>query len=216
MKLAKFPFDSQTCTIGFFLMDYSPIHVSIKPLNETLQYFDYSNDEWDLTRTYDQSKSWNAKVFLRKADRSWERERPNNTYIGRYNGFEVWLTFQRHPAYYIFNIILPVLIISAIGFISVFIPSNSGDRINLSMTVLLGFIFIQSLMATLVPKVATSPHLANYVLQAMFLSAVNIVACVLVIGIHNLASEPHLIIKIIFIRILGSRLSFLQKMQKEK
>ena len=203
MKLSKFPFDTQTCKIGFFLSDYGAFHVTMFAVNETWQFFDYSNEEWALISSTDYVKNWPARVFLRKPDGTWNRERENHTYEGIFTGFEVSLTFKRYPDYYLYNLFLPVVIISVVGLISVLLPSESSDRINMSITVLLGYIFIQSLMAALIPKVPKAPYVADYVLEAMVLSALNTVLSVIVIAIHNLKSEPPHIIKILGINVLG-------------
>ena len=149
-------------------------------------------------------------------DGSWNIDTVNRTIEGIFTGFEVSLQFKRYPTYYIYNLFLPVSVVSIVGFISVFIPSDSSDRINLCVTVLLGFIFIQSLMTSLVPKVAQAPYVADYVIEAMILSGLNTVFSVIVIGIHHLNSDPPKIVKVLGIHILGVIVCRRENVQKEK
>ena len=164
----------------------------------------------------DYAKNWTAKEFHRYPDGSWNTDIVNRTIEGIFTGFEVSLQFKRYPTYYIYNLFLPVSVVSIVGFISVFIPSDSSDRINLCVTVLLGFIFIQSLMTSLVPKVAQAPYVADYVIEAMILSGLNTVFSVIVIGIHHLNSDPPKIVKVLGIHILGVIVCRRENVQKEK
>ena len=88
---------------------------------------------------------------------------------------------------------------------AVFLPAGTGDKLNYTLTVLLGFVFSQAIVATYVPKVQTAPILADYVMQALFLSAVNLGFVVIVTGINSLpeGKDPPIIIRLIGIRILG-------------
>lgn len=57
------------------------------------------------------------------------------------------------------------------------------------MSVLLGFMFIQSVIATLLPKSNQSPLLADYLLGCLILSAVNLVVSALIMMVFNLGES---------------------------
>ena len=202
MKLSKFPYDIQTCNIGIFLMDFTANHVFMNAMNDGLRSFYYSSDEWNLLSQSDYTKNL-TDARIRQPDGSFITDKTKPTINGIYSGFEVSMQFQRNPSFYIYNLFVPVFVLSAAGFISIFIPSDSSDRINLGVTVLLGFIFMQSLMAALVPKVAKAPYFADYVLHSMLVSGVNMVFTVIVIGIHQFNSDPPKIVKVLGISVLG-------------
>ena len=86
------------------------------------------------------------------------------------------IKLRRYSQYYILNLIVPVFVMSTIGFFAVFLPPNTSDKINMTVTVLLGFMFLQSLISTLVPKSSSIPRVSHYLLWELLLSAFNIAA----------------------------------------
>ena len=96
------------------------------------------------------------------------------------------LRFRRYAGFYVYNILVPVLMMSLIGVFTSFLPPFALEKVNLSVTVLLGFLFVQSIIATLVPKSESIPSLANYLLFSLFLSTINVIACSLVVAVCSL------------------------------
>ena len=48
-------------------------------------------------------------------------------------GFSVELRFRRRPMFYLYNLIVPVMLMAVIGFFALFLPNGSGDKINLEV-----------------------------------------------------------------------------------
>ena len=96
--------------------------------------------------------------------------------------------------------------VSISGFLSALLPADSGDKLNYSLTVLLGFIFAQTIIAGSIPKVSRSPALAEYVMQAIVLCAANLGACCFLTYLYKKPAdyEPPQWIKIVFIRCIRS------------
>ena len=107
--------------------------------------------------------------------------------------------------YYFYNLITPVLIIVSIGFFTVFLPPFSGDKINLAVTSLLGFLFVQEIIAELMPKSESIPCLAIYVERALLVSTFNVAACSCIVAVYNLPKErrPPIFLRVILVRIIG-------------
>ena len=82
--------------------------------------------------------------------------------------------------YFLFNLIIPVVVMALIGVFSVVIPIGSGDKINLVIMVFLGFLFFQSAIAAMMPKSNQPPLLMQYVLGALVLTAINL-ACTIIV-----------------------------------
>ena len=57
----------------------------------------------------------------------------------------------------IFNLLVPMLLVTLTGIASVFIPFQSESRLNMALTILLTYIFLQTLVASMSPKSASSP-----------------------------------------------------------
>ena len=83
----------------------------------------------------------------------------------------------------------PNIIISSIGFFTILLPPNS-DKINMAVTVLLGFFFIQTITADQFPKVKDSPLLAHYTLFALILSTLNLIGSVILVSIERISIVP--------------------------
>lgn len=96
--------------------------------------------------------------------------------------------------------------VSISGFLSALLPADSGDKLNYSLTVLLGFIFAQTIIAGSIPKVSRSPALAEYVMQAIVLCAVNLGACCFLTYLYKKPEEdePPQCIKVVCIRCVGT------------
>ena len=103
------------------------------------------------------------------------------------------------------NLLVPVFVMSLIGFFTVFLPPHTGEKISLAVTVLLGFFFVQTIIANLVPKSQTTPILAYYVIGSLAISTANVAGGACVVALYNLPSDkevPHWIAFWI-IRVLG-------------
>ena len=93
----------------------------------------------------------------------------------------------------------------SIGFFTVFLPPFSGDKINLAVTSLLGFLFVQEIIAELMPKSESIPCLAIYVVRALLVSTFNVAACSCIVAVYNLPKErrPPILVRVILVRIIG-------------
>ena len=104
--------------------------------------------------------------------------------IHRY-GFVAEVLMERHSEYYLTNLVAPLFVVVLTGLFVVFLPADSGHRIDLSVTVLLGFTFVQTIIASLLPKTDQIPLLARYVVWALVLSLVSVFANVLLFGLST-------------------------------
>ena len=61
------------------------------------------------------------------------------------------LNLKRKPSFYVTNIILPSMIISAITILGFFLPVDSGEKVSLQITVMLSLAVFQLLVADKLP-----------------------------------------------------------------
>ena len=99
-----------------------------------------------------------------------------------------------------------MLIIVSIGFFTVFLPPFTGEKINLAVTVLLGFLFVQEIIADLIPKSEIVPYLAVYVVFALIVSTFNVASCTCIVAVYNLPKDNT---PIFFISVLCVQLGLL-------
>ena len=57
----------------------------------------------------------------------------------------------------IYNLIVPMLLVAFTGIASVFIPTRTDSKLSVPITVVLTFIFLQALVASMSPKTPSSP-----------------------------------------------------------
>ena len=208
LNLVSFPFDWQSCKLTFLVMSaYSPeIVVESYPIG--FRYFKPMSEDWEIISVDDYGTNFTGYAFNRTDKGKWDIK--HEWVLGwSAPGFVVQIDLRRRSSYFVYNVIAPVIIISLIGFVTVFLPEDSSDKLNLTITVLLAFVFIQSNVAILIPKSDETPHIANYILNALILSAANLVASIMVAGICRIkATKPpnrFLLVVIRFISIFNIR-----------
>lgn len=69
----------------------------------------------------------------------WFRSRlPNQT---EFHGFTVRIHAVRHSIYYVYNIVIPLLVVIMIALACTLFPSESEEKPNLLMSVILAYVF---------------------------------------------------------------------------
>ena len=92
-------------------------------------------------------------------------------------GFQVNLTLNRHPKFYILNVFTPIFVHTVVGQSVFAIPEHADSKILVPLTVLLGFMFVQGIIANEMPPTEQTPYVAIYA-----------VSCILLYGMSCLAS----------------------------
>ena len=175
--------------------------------SKAIRYNEVDSDEWEICQTTDYVHNFTGAFYGREKDGTWLTT-PTGKYSEPIPGFEVKITTHRFPLYYIYNFLLPVIIVSIVGLFTVVLPANSSDKINLAVTVLLSFFFLQGIVATLIPKSENAPLLAHYIIFELLLSALNLSFASIVVSIHNISKDVHMpkVIYFLGIRVLGPML----------
>ena len=207
MELKNFPFDEQNCSLIFIMPD---IHrgdlFQLVPLNTTHLEYMYDNDEWIVeSHTHEQQP---GLIYMLEAlfdggkfNGSWKTSNDMSNLIM----FRANLTLTRYPDFYFCNIILPTLIVTIVNMLTVFVPMEHEGKLELSVTILLAFIFLQGLVSANTPKQPNMPLLGMYILFALILSGVNLVIVVLTLAVHNYGDDDSSIPPL-WLRVFGIRI----------
>ena len=150
--ISKFPFDSQTCILDFttwniFSSDITLSLVSDSPVD--LGFYG-RNPDWVL-------QSYSARAST----------------LGSYPEYKVTLTIKREPLYYSMMIVCPTILFGLLNPLVFLLPVESGERIGLSMTILLSYAIFLTLVSDVIP--ATS--------NPMCLMVILMIATIIVSGI---------------------------------
>lgn len=94
--------------------------------------------------------------------------------------------FQRKPLFYIFNLIIPCVIIVSMVLLGFFLPPESGERITLSITVLLAMAVFLQLAAENLPRNSENvPVMGMFYITVMLEVALSLVATCYILHIHH-------------------------------
>ena len=139
-------FSLQICNLTFGSWSYNDVEVTVVNARETGDSFNYLlNGEWEL-------------IYF-----SVSRIATNYSCCKEtYSTVIFQIKIRRKPAVYLLNLLFPTIIISAIGLLSFFIPSESGEKISISVTVLLSLAVFQLVISESLPPNSDSlPYLGT-------------------------------------------------------
>lgn len=125
----------------------------INSLNETILLAFQTNEEQIARDYYEENEQWILK----------DTKSESGVRLGATNlVFTVLLT--RKPTYFVINVVLPILILSLITLAVFWLPADSGEKVGLSVTIVLAFSVMQLVVADLIPRTSdTVPILGNRV-----------------------------------------------------
>ena len=195
-----FPFDQQLCELYFIYLGQK---IQILPMRNTRRMFDIISEEWEVFSVKDSPRNFTTKEF--KKTKEGHRIPPHGESVAE-TGFAVYITMKRYVNYYVYTLLCPVIVMAALGFFTIFLQPNSDAKINMAVTVLLGFILIQTIIASLFPKLAEVPFLAYYTLFALILSAINLAGSLIVTGIYHISDDvempKYLFLMLVFFNLI--------------
>ena len=133
------------------------------------------DDEWNLVSTQTNVTNITAKEYKYRADGSTE-DTPTIIQPGIATGFEVYIQLRRYPSYYVVNIITPILALAALDNLPFAMEDDESEKLVTAVSVVLGYMFLQGIVATLLPKSNITPFLAGYIAASIALSAASAIA----------------------------------------
>lgn len=125
----KFPYDTQNCVLQFnvwgFLEHDAKFKVSSNPINND---FNTPNSNWDLLSITGKVRSLNG-----------------------YSIFDVYITIKRVSLYYSVIVVCPTIVFGLLNPLVFLLPVSSGERIGLSMTILLSYAIFLTIVSASIP-----------------------------------------------------------------
>lgn len=100
------------------------------------------------------------------------------------------IVLLRKPLYFVFNVIAPCLVLVMTVLFGFFLPPESGERISLTITILLAVAVFLQLISDALPRNSNSiPMLAIFYMAIMAESAISLITTCVVLVIHYRSSE---------------------------
>ena len=149
LDVQHFPFDRQTCGIVFISWTFNGFKLDIT-YNTTVKntiYYNTKNQEWYVDRI---SADRHVKYYA-----CCQEPYPDVTFT---------IHMRRRSLFYILNLIYPCLLIYAVSFLGFFLPVESGEKVNLEITILLALVVFLLIVGDLLPPVPDAiPALGNVI-----------------------------------------------------
>lgn len=180
-----FPFDEQNCFMKFGSWTYDGYTVDLRHINQKkgtntipmgmdLQEY-YISTEWDLMQ------AWAVR-----------HEKYYPCCEEPYTDIFFHLVLRRKSLFYTVNVIIPCVGISFLSVLVFYLPSDSGEKVSLSISILLSLTVFFLLLAEIIPPTSKSvPLLGKYLLFTMILVTFSVVVTIGVLNVNFRTPATH-------------------------
>uniref|UniRef100_A0A0N4ZEX3 DRB sensitivity-inducing factor large subunit n=1 Tax=Parastrongyloides trichosuri TaxID=131310 RepID=A0A0N4ZEX3_PARTI len=170
LDVRYYPFDSQSCYLKFASWAYDGTKINILLNNESSdQSYYITSTEWHLTLIQAEKQI----TFYSCCDEA-------------YPYIDIMINIQRRPLFYVFNLILPCILISAIALLGFYMPSDSGEKVTLGITSLLSTTVFLMLVAEGMPPTSEAlPLIGIYYGVTIFTVSLATAMTVFTLNIHH-------------------------------
>ncbi|XP_022094794.1 neuronal acetylcholine receptor subunit alpha-10-like [Acanthaster planci] len=171
IKIRYFPFDEQKCKLKFGLWTYDWYLVDLYNSTAGPDMGLYlENEQWDMSYT----------CFKRHLV----------DYVCcpvKYVDVTLYVGLRRKPLYYMYKLVMPIVLLSALSMVGFLMPYNVGVvKANLSITLILSMTVFLLLVAETIPKTSEGlPLISEYYLIIMFLIAISTAMNITVLNIFH-------------------------------
>ncbi|XP_052812727.1 acetylcholine receptor subunit beta-like isoform X2 [Mya arenaria] len=168
--ITYYPLDTQTCSIILTTWSYTSNEITLSFDDDAFILDNFSeNGEWELLETSNTSES---------AGRS-----KSESYT--YDRLYFTLKLRRRPLYHILNTIFPVILMSCLIVFVFKLPPESGERVGMSLTVLLAYAVYLTLITDNIPQTSLSASiLSTYLTIILMLSTLSVIFTIVVLDIY--------------------------------
>ncbi|CAF3355300.1 unnamed protein product [Rotaria socialis] len=177
IDVLNFPFDRQYCSILIQSTIFDTSQFKLRSLYNVVRLYNYINTEWEISHTtIDEVDLYN----------------PNHKRV--FSTLKIDMELVRLSRFYVLKIILPFGIISSVAVFSFCLPTGSGEKITLTVSILLSLIIYLQMISNFVPKTergfCTLTLYSNIVFILVFLSCI-FNTFTIFIYYHDQYSEKH-------------------------
>nr|CAD7203389.1 unnamed protein product [Timema douglasi] len=202
INVEYFPFDIQSCNMKWASWTYDGYQLDLLKQTEAGDVSNYqANGEFDLV-SFDAVKH---VEFYSCCPEPY----PDITYIIR---------LRRRPMFYVFNLILPCILINGIALLVFYVPSESGEKVTLGISALLSMtVFLMTIRESLPPTEKT-PLISMYYGVSICLVSFASGLSVVTLNVYHRGVQGTVVPQLVKKLILGklARLVFLEFEPRDK
>ncbi|CCD69819.1 Acetylcholine receptor subunit alpha-type unc-38 [Caenorhabditis elegans] len=209
-----FPFDEQQCHLKFGSWTFSENLLSVELNEPSLRYEEeidekgiidnvtVAEDGIDLSDYYP-SVEWDimSRVAKRRA-KNYPSCCPQSAYID----VTYYLQLRRKPLFYTVNLVFPCVGISFLTILVFYLPSDSGEKVTLCISILVALTIFFLLLTEIIPATSiTLPLIGKYLLFTMVMVTLSVVVTVISLNLHFRTPTTHLMpnwVKKVFLKWL--------------
>ncbi|KAM6439952.1 neuronal acetylcholine receptor subunit alpha-9 [Liasis olivaceus] len=172
VDVSYFPFDSQQCNLTFGSWTYNGNQVDIFNTLDSGDLSDFIEDvEWEI---HGMPAVKNVITYGCCSE-----PYPDVTFT---------LILKRKSTFYIFNLLLPCLLISFLAPLGFYLPADSGEKVSLGVTVLLALTVFQLMVAESMPPSENVPLIGKYYIATMTMITASTALTIIIMNIHYCGS----------------------------
>ncbi|XP_061301173.1 neuronal acetylcholine receptor subunit alpha-9, partial [Pezoporus flaviventris] len=173
VDVSYFPFDSQQCNLTFGSWTYNGNQVDIINSLDSGDLSDFVEDvEWEI---HGMPAVKNVITYGCCSE-----PYPDVTFT---------LILKRKSSFYIFNLLLPCILISFLAPLGFYLPADSGEKVSLGVTVLLALTVFQLMVAEIMPPSENVPLIGKYYIATMTMITASTALTIIIMNLHHCGSE---------------------------
>ncbi|XP_063077445.1 acetylcholine receptor subunit delta-like [Engraulis encrasicolus] len=186
-----FPFDWQNCTLKFSSLTYNSKEISMHLKTVADEEGNRSTVEWIIIDPESFTENGEWEIIHRPAKRNTYKSIPRES--NKHQDVTFYLIIKRKPLFYVVNIIIPCVLISFMASLVYFLPADSGEKMTLSISVLLAQSVFLLLISQRLPETSMAvPLIVKYLMFIMVLVTVVVLNCVIVLNLHFRTPSTHI------------------------
>lgn len=173
VDVAYFPFDLQQCLLTFGSWTHNGNQMDLINALETADLADLvPNVEWQVLGM---PAKKNVILYGCCSD-----PYPDITFT---------LHLKRRASFYIFNLLIPCMMISFLAPLGFYLPADSGEKVSLGVTVLLALTVFQLLVAESMPPSESVPLIGKYYIATMTMVTASTALTIFIMNLHHCGPE---------------------------
>ncbi|XP_061106086.1 neuronal acetylcholine receptor subunit alpha-9-like [Conger conger] len=173
VDVSFFPFDAQQCRLTFGSWTHNGNQMDLHNALDSADLADFiENVEWEVLGM---PAKKNVILYGCCSD-----PYPDITYT---------LHLKRKASFYIFNLLIPCMMISFLAPLGFYLPADSGEKVSLGVTVLLALTVFQLLVAESMPPSENVPLIGKYYIATMTMITTSTALTIFIMNIHYCGPE---------------------------
>ncbi|XP_067124190.1 acetylcholine receptor subunit alpha-like 1 [Centruroides vittatus] len=199
INVEYFPFDEQNCFMKFGSWTYDGYTVDLKHKHQT-------EDSPDIDMGIDLSEFYLSVEWDIMAVPARRKEKFYSCCEEPYPDITFNVTLRRKTLFYTVNLIIPCVAISVLSVLVFYLPSDSGEKVSLSISIMLSLGVFFLLLSEIIPPTSVAvPLLGIYLLFTMILVSLSVFVTIAVLCVNFRSPSTHKMapwVRTVFLRIL--------------